>query len=1148
MRLAGGLYDSDRMVKVKGILPKLRRGLPWVVLAAAAALILILALSVFGTDSSKKAASRISHRLSDRMEILSSFMQEVMDTDPGEWPALENFPSDMVVYRYLDDTLQSWNHQFTLDNDDISRRMYTPVFVGSSYSLDSPLREVDTIPSLMNFGPKWYVVKKIVRENSQVFGGIEIKNTESGRAVDVNPRLGVSDRIGIYPITEGAGVPVSVEGVPLMKIVRENTSYLSNRMPLFSPTVYADGRLFFSLGNVLIIHLLIFLAVMYLYLRRRKILRWIQKGDADLKLFIYGAAIVLAIGGICFYINVTFRSIIMNSNITLELYHVSSISRYTVYVYIAFLLLSLTIPMLLQMLRPTIKRLSGVSFNVFSRWGRMIFAIACATYFVAMSSVLGFRREQDRVEIWANRLSLDRDLGFELQLRSMERSIANDPVISSFINVENGTRLIMSRLSENYVSRISQDYEVDVYISRDSDQDRGVLDYFSSRIASATAIADSSHFLYSRTGNGRAEYTGIFLFYNSEVGVTRLLMAIESKLDKEGRGYSEILGNNGPGTVSIPQRYSYGNYQDSKLVSYRGDYAYPTVLTGRLNRALSSDTPFVKIDGYTHFLYHITDDDTESTIISRPSEDFTKYMVAGFLVALLAYFLVSLPREGRRRPILGKNYYKQRINTVLYISLTGTLIIMAVISVYFVYRRNEANVTTLMTGKINTIQSLLEADCRYYTSYEDFGTQESGGRIEEIGNFTKSDITLYTTQGKVFKSTYPEIFDRMLLGSRTDDEAYRNIMYRNRRFFIHRERFSNHSFYAMYAPVFNGEGDMLAIVGAPYTDTGLDFRSEAIFHSLFIITVFFILLILTRFVTGKVVENLFRPLGEMGAKMNSARTGGLEYIIYERDDEISSLVRAYNLMVHDLSESTKQVAQVERDKAWSEMARQVAHEIKNPLTPIKLQIQRIIRLKSKNDPKWEEKFDSIVPVIMDSIDGLTETANEFSTFAKLYSEEPVVINLDRLAMDQIALFDDKDEISFQYMGLQDATVLGPKPQLTRVFVNLLTNSVQAITNQQNEDISKGKEPKHGQVTVSVRNSSKEGFLDIVVEDNGPGVKDEDRGKLFTPNFTTKSSGTGLGLAICKNIIERCGGDIQYSRSFVLQGACFTIRIPKYTGE
>ncbi len=1141
--------QADKRVRpLSRIIPELKRGLPWVVLALIVSLGILLGFLLFGSDSSKRAASRMTRHLEKRMALLSSHMNAVMDTDPAEWPALENLPSDMVVYRYLDDTLQSWNNQFTLDNDDISRRMYTPVFVGSSYNLVSPLMEVDTLPSFMNLGPNWYVIKKIVKGNSQVFGGLEIKNTESGRAVDVNPHLGVSDRIGIYPIAEGAGVPVYVEGVPLMKVIRENTSYLSNRMELFSPTVYADGRLFGSLGNVLIIHLLIFLLVLQFYLSRKRILKWIMRGNTDLKLGMYGLFVLLAIVAICLYINTTFKSIIMNSNITLELYKISSISRFTIYVYLAFLILSLSIPFLFQMLRPVVKRLWGIRFNVFSRWGRMIFALLCAGYFVSVSSVLGFRREEDRVEIWANRLSLDRDLGFELQLRSLERSIASDPIISSFINLDTDNRLILSRINENYVSRISQDYDVGVYIARDGDQNSGVLDYFSSRIASATAIADSSHFLYSQAGNGRAEYTGIFLYYNQDVGVTRLLMAIESKVDKEGRGYSAILGSNGPGTVSIPARYSYGNYQDGKLVSYRGDYAYPTVLTGRLLRASEDETRYAKIDGYTHFIYHISDDDSESTVISRPTEDFTKYMVAGFLVALMAYFLVSIPKGGRRRTIFGNNYYKQRINTVLYFSLTATLIVMAVISVYFVYRRNEVNVTTLMTGKINTIQSLLEADCRYYTSYEDFGTQESGGRIEEIGNFTKSDITLYTTQGKVFKSTYPEAFERMLLGSRTDDSAYRNIMYRNRRFHIHREKFSNHSFYAMYAPVFNGDGTMLAIVGAPYTDTGLEFRSEAIFHSLFIITVFFILLILTRVVTGKVVDNLFRPLGEMGAKMNSARTGGLEYIIYDRDDEISSLVRAYNLMVHDLSESSKQVAQAERDKAWSEMARQVAHEIKNPLTPIKLQIQRIIRLKSKNDPKWEEKFDSIVPVIMDSIDGLTETANEFSTFAKLYSEEPVVINIDRLAMDQIALFDEKEGITFQYMGLQDAEVLGPKPQLTRVFVNLLTNAVQAIDNQQNDDISKGLEPKHGLVNVSIRNSSREGFLDIVVEDNGPGVKDENRSRLFTPNFTTKSSGTGLGLAICKNIIERCGGDIQYSRSFVLQGACFTIRIPKYSGK
>ena len=168
----------------------------------------------------------------------------------------------------------------------------------------------------------------------------------------------------------------------------------------------------------------------------------------------------------------------------------------------------------------------------------------------------------------------------------------------------------------------------------------------------------------------------------------------------------------------------------------------------------------------------------------------------------------------------------------------------------------------------------------------------------------------------------------------------------------------------------------------------------------------------------------------------------------------------------------------------------------------------------------------------------------FGSALKLQGVDALVEGLDRMASDQISMFDDKDNITFQYFGLKDAVVMGPKPQLIRVFVNLLTNAVQAIENQQTEDMEAGREPKHGQIILSVRNSSKEGFYDIVVEDNGPGIKDENRNRLFTPNFTTKSSGTGLGLAICRNILERCGGEISYSKSFSIQGACFTVRFPK----
>ena len=136
------------------------------------------------------------------------------------------------------------------------------------------------------------------------------------------------------------------------------------------------------------------------------------------------------------------------------------------------------------------------------------------------------------------------------------------------------------------------------------------------------------------------------------------------------------------------------------------------------------------------------------------------------------------------------------------------------------------------------------------------------------------------------------------------------------------------------------------------------------------------------------------------------------------------------------------------------------------------------------------------------------------------------------------------ELVFNIDEKLPSELFGDDTRINQIIMNLLTNAVQAIDNQQKEDAESGKASKKGQVQVSLRNSSRDGFIDIVFEDNGPGVNDENRGRLFTPNFTTKSSGTGLGLAICKNILERCGGDIAYSRSFTLGGACFTVRFPK----
>jgi nitrogen fixation/metabolism regulation signal transduction histidine kinase len=469
---------------------------------------------------------------------------------------------------------------------------------------------------------------------------------------------------------------------------------------------------------------------------------------------------------------------------------------------------------------------------------------------------------------------------------------------------------------------------------------------------------------------------------------------------------------------------------------------------------------------------------------------------------------------------------------------------MTAISILFVYKRNEVNMHNLMTSRITTIQAFVERMARTASSWQSLNTPEFTAQLENIGNTTKSDISIFTPGGKVFKSTTPEVFERMIMGSRLDEEAYHNIRDLHQRFFIHREKVTDFSYWALYAPIFNDNGQMVAIISVPYTDSNFDFRREAFFHGALIFNIFLLLLIGSLIFSTREVSSLFSPLIEMGKKMNAADINNLQYIIYKREDEISSLVDAYNRMVKDLSESTKKLAQAERDNAWSQMARQVAHEIKNPLTPIKLQIQRLIRLKEKNNPAWEERFDEVSAVVLEHIDILTETANEFSTFAKLYSEEPVLLDLDKTLKDQLLIFDNRENIRIEYVGLEEAFVMAPKPQLIRVFVNLITNAIQAVEIQQehDEDLEIQSE---GRVFISLRKSTREGYYDITFEDNGPGVSEENLNRLFTPNFTTKSSGTGLGLAICRNIVEKCEGEIHYQRSFALGGAAFIVTIPKH---
>ena len=1155
-------------------------------------------------DNTQEVAQKAEASVIKRAAVLDKYVDQVLASEPRKTPRLQ-IPEDLVIYRYVNDSLAAWINQFPIINDDISNRMMIQRLSNFRVRLTSPLLLADHEFTYVNLGPKWYIIKEVYGQyNDKVIAGIEIKNTlivdhrkaENG----VNPKLNLPRRFSIQPITLSGGSDIKINGKPIFKVICDTSSamkffdnsilrwtalvllgiamllflgifrtiktyivvvstitilcfmayiwgaQMSNSSAFFSPGTYANGTLLFSFGALIIINTYICLMCLCTYMINGKIIDRIYRNKEKRKkwLIIHAAVIIATAIFISVYTHLMLKSLIFNSNITLEVYRISGDFLFPALVYSSFTALLFCILLQLQMLRPAARELFGLRYNIYAPKTLAAFAFILAAYFSVTAETYGFQKEQRRIQVWANMLAVERDLGLEIQLRSVESAIASDQLISALSNIENSGGIILSRIKESYLPRINQDYSLSISVIKDTD--RAAMMEFNDILNKGVAISNGSHFMFMTDQNGRGRYAGVFMYYTSGQGVSRILLEIEPNRNREDRGYYSLLGrfSNFEG-VNIPAHYSYAKYIDGKLTLFTGNYPYPTVSEHLGEEKLKKDgTAVIRNNSNIHFINQVGDN--EIILISRPQRNFLVYFTSfSYLFLILGGILLIFSRSRRKDDTFKSNYFRIRINSILLASSLLILVSMAVVSVFFVYKRNEVNMNNLMSAKIGTVQAMAESGARNARSWQDLTTPEFRSVMESIGNTTKSDVTFYTPEGKMFRSTTPEVFEKMILGSRIDQDAYYNICHRNQRYYIHREKVTDYNYWALYAPIFNSNQELIAIVCVPYTDTNFDFRREAFFHASLIINLFILLLIASLLFSTREVNAMFSPLVEMGKKMNSANINKLEYIIYKRQDEISSLVDAYNRMVHDLSDSTQKLALAERDKAWSQMARQVAHEIKNPLTPIKLEIQRLIRLKQKGNPAWEEKFDKVSDVVLEHIDILTETANEFSTFAKLYSEEPVLMDLDKTLKDQLLIFDNKENVRIQYMGMPEAWVMAPKPQLIRVFVNLITNAIQAVEIQHREAVERGEEPILGRILICLRKSTKDGYYDVVFDDNGPGVPEENQSKLFTPNFTTKSSGTGLGLAICRNIIEKCEGEIRYQRSFALGGASFIVTLPVY---
>ena len=396
-----------------------------------------------------------------------------------------------------------------------------------------------------------------------------------------------------------------------------------------------------------------------------------------------------------------------------------------------------------------------------------------------------------------------------------------------------------------------------------------------------------------------------------------------------------------------------------------------------------------------------------------------------------------------------------------------------------------------------------------------------------------TDINLYSTSGDLITSSRMDIFNKNLTGRKMDRDAYIKMKIESKSEFIHNEKIGKLTYMSAYVPFLNNQNQVLAYINLPYFTKQKKISNETSELIVTLLNIYVLLFIITIFVAVIVAQNITKPLfllqNHIG-KIDLLKK--INPIQYTRNDEIGALVDEYNKVIAELEKSANLLAKSERESAWREMAKQIAHEIKNPLTPMKLNIQFLQKSWNDKDNDFEDKLKRISGSIIEQIDSLSNIASDFSDFAHMPKSNKEEINLFVKIQNVVLLFEQTHNLKINLNNncSNNLPIIADKEQVVQVFNNLIKNAIQSVGNDKQTEIS-----------IDILENS-DNYI-VKITDNGKGIPNEIQDKLFKPNFTTKSSGMGLGLAIVKNIIETNKGKV-YFQTQVDIGTSFFVEFPK----
>jgi signal transduction histidine kinase len=476
-------------------------------------------------------------------------------------------------------------------------------------------------------------------------------------------------------------------------------------------------------------------------------------------------------------------------------------------------------------------------------------------------------------------------------------------------------------------------------------------------------------------------------------------------------------------------------------------------------------------------------------------------------------------------------------STIIFISIFSFIVIGVATISFYIDRFNTTNrerlvrAIQMMATEIQeqfSRQALADDAVKIYDLEASDELESTMANVSEIHNV---DVNFYDVNGVLRISTQPYIYNKHILSEMMEPKAYYELHYNKQIKFTQSEKVGHFSYLSIYMPIKGDDGQTYAYLNLPYLNSQRELNQEI---SAFIVTLINLnafIFVLASAIALLLTNRITRSFSLIGDKMKEINLGKFnEEISWKSNDEIGTLVIEYNKMVKKLEDSAQALAKSEREGAWREMARQVAHEIKNPLTPMKLSLQYLQRAIDDKMPNVKDLARRVSSTLVEQIDQLAKIASDFSQFANIGNVKSEIFDLNNIMASLIDLHSTNERVEIKWNKPRTSVLVNAdRLQINRLFTNLIQNAIEASADKEKAFIEIGEEIKEGSVVVTVK-------------DEGMGIPKEKQDKIFTPNFTTKSSGTGLGLAICKGIVEKALGKIWFTTDEE-KGTIFYVKLP-----